>query len=129
MNPRRSQKTAVISAAMGFEQARLASRDHELDDLRREEPLQLPDPFQVVDLLLNTRLERSVQLRQFVLKPLDSERRLDAGEESDWSNGFWMKSSAPASRAGTFSWSPLAVIMITGRSRVDGSSRNRRQTS
>jgi hypothetical protein len=48
---------------------------------------------------------------------------------SAWSNGFAMKSSAPASIDATFSWSPLAVIMTTGRKRVAGSSRSVRHTS
>ena len=34
---------------------------------------------------------------------------------SAWSNGLVMKSSAPASIAATFSWSPLAVIITIGR--------------
>src|SRR5579859_2222579 len=48
---------------------------------------------------------------------------------SAWLNGFWTKSSAPASSAVTFSWSPLAVIMTTGSVRVSGLLRNWRHTS
>src|SRR4051812_16635531 len=40
-----------------------------------------------------------------------------------------MKSSAPDSRAITLCWSPLAVTITTGSSRVAGSARKRRQTS
>ena len=40
-----------------------------------------------------------------------------------------MKSSAPASIAATFSCSPLAVIITTGRKLVEGSARSARQTA
>jgi hypothetical protein len=39
------------------------------------------------------------------------------------------EASAPASIAATFSCSPLAVIITTGRKLVAGSARRRRQTS
>ena len=42
---------------------------------------------------------------------------------SAWSNGLVTKSPAPASIAATFSWSPLAVIITTGRNSVRGSRR------
>jgi len=48
---------------------------------------------------------------------------------SDWSNGLAMKSSAPASMAASFSCSPLAVIITTGRNCVAGSARSARQTA
>src|SRR3954469_23081143 len=46
-----------------------------------------------------------------------------------WSNGFASRSSAPASIAASFSCSPLAVIITTGRNRDASSVRKRRQTS
>src|SRR6516164_410002 len=48
---------------------------------------------------------------------------------SAWSNGLVTKSSAPASKAWSLSFSPLAVIMTTGRNAVVGSSRSLRHTS
>ena len=54
---------------------------------------------------------------------------LTRASSSAWSNGLVTKSSAPASMACRFSWSPLAVIITTGRNSVRGSCRIRRQTS
>ena len=68
-------------AAVALEETRLATRDHEVDDLRREKTLQPTDPLQILNLLPHSRFERVVELRQFVLKLLDAEQRPHAGEQ------------------------------------------------
>src|SRR5215831_7819196 len=52
-------------AAMAFEDLLVALRDDELGQLRREKPLQSPDPPQFLDLLGHPRLETAVEFRHF----------------------------------------------------------------
>ena len=64
-----------------------------------------------------------------VVVPLDPDQRATRASSSPWSNGLVTKSSAPASMARIFSWSPLAVIITTGRNAVTGFRRILRHTS
>jgi hypothetical protein len=53
-------------AAMTFENFLVALRDDQLRQLRREEPLQSPDPPQLLDLFGDPRFETAVQLRYLI---------------------------------------------------------------
>jgi hypothetical protein len=81
-------------AAMAFEDLLVALRDDQLRQLRREEPLQSPDPTEFLDLLGDASFETTVQLRdligplaQFTEQPCvlrrDDRLRREVFEESD----------------------------------------------
>jgi len=53
-------------AAMAFEDLLVAVRDNEFGQLRREKPLQPPDPPQLFDLFGDARFETTVQLRYLI---------------------------------------------------------------
>ena len=71
VKPRRSQKTTTISRRWLREEALVARVDHQVDQLRREEPAQPVDPLELVDLRVDARLQLGVPLRQLGGLPLD----------------------------------------------------------
>ena len=91
---RPSQRTAEAAqvaeedsdlAAVTFEEGFVARRHDDVDDLRRQEPLQTPDPLQLLDLLADASLQDPVPLAELrrlrldrVVVLLDTQQRADA---------------------------------------------------
>jgi hypothetical protein len=122
--------------AVAFQERLVAGVDHQVCQLRGQEPPQPADPFQLIDLGAHALFEFAIPGSQLsrltldrVVVPLDTYQRLHPSQQFGLVERLVTKSSAPASMAWTFSWFPLAVIITTGRNAVDGFCRIRRHTS
>ena len=125
VKPRRSQNTTVISR-------RWLSRNDSSPDVtmssascgdrnRRSRPTRSSSSTwactRCLELAVPRRELGGLPLDRVVVL-LDPHQGRTRASSSAWSNGLVTKSSAPASMARSFSWSPLAVIMTTGRNAV-----------